>query len=218
MRIKFSRLNFDSECFNDCINGRGFLINDVPFSDVDKSVRNMDGPRSPRFGTSWDDVNAFCERFSCQCGKYIGAAFEGETCPECGTKIEYKDVDILYTGWLNFWPYHIINPLFYNYMKSALSKKVLENIISNENIITSQGIIRKHTDTIEAKKTQLVYHNIGLAAFYDNFEEIMTYYKGKRKQKAELIDRLIEEKDKVWTSKLPVYSTVLRPQGITSES
>jgi hypothetical protein len=46
----------------------------------------------------------------------------------------------------------------------------------------------------------------------------MTYYKGKRKQKAELIDRLIEEKDKVWTSKLPVYSTVLRPQGITSES
>ena len=46
----------------------------------------------------------------------------------------------------------------------------------------------------------------------------MTYYKSKRKQKADLIDSLIADKDLVWTSKLPVYSTVLRPQGITTES
>jgi hypothetical protein len=46
-------------------------------------------------------------------------------------------------------------------MQSALSKKVLENIISNENIITANGQIRKHTDQIEVKKSMLVYHNIG---------------------------------------------------------
>lgn len=108
--------------------------------------------------------------------------------------------------------------LFYQRLSSALSKKNLENIISNENIITSQGIIRKHTDVIEVKKSMLTYHNIGLKEFYDHFEEIMEYYKTKRKQKADLIDDLIREKDKVWTSKLPVYSTVLRPQGITTES
>ena len=59
---------------------------------------------------------------------------------------------------------------------------------------------------------------INVREFYDNFEEIMTYYKGKRKQKADLIDSLIADKDLVWTSKIPVYSTVLRPQGITTES
>jgi DNA-directed RNA polymerase subunit RPC12/RpoP len=200
------------------INGKGFLISEPPFSDVDKSVRNLDGPRSPRYGTTYGDTNEFMDRYRCKCGKYVGAAFEGETCPECGSKIEYKDVDVMMTGWLNFYPYKIINPLFYQRMQSALSKKILENIISNENIITSQGIIRKHTDTIEVKKSMLVYHNIGLHEFYKNFEEIMEYYKNKRKQKADLIDSLIADKDKVWTSKLPVYTTVLRPMGITQES
>lgn len=108
--------------------------------------------------------------------------------------------------------------LFYQRLQSALSKKVLENIISNENIITSSGIIRKHNDTLEVKKSQLVYHNIGLASFHDNFIEIMEYYKTKRKQKADLIDSLIRDKDLVWTSKIPVYSTVLRPMGVTTES
>ena len=46
----------------------------------------------------------------------------------------------------------------------------------------------------------------------------MTYYKNKRKMKADLIDELIRDVDMVWTSKLPVYSTVLRPQSISQES
>ena len=157
-------MNFESCCAWDVINGRGFLIKSVPFSDVDKSIRNMDGPRSPRYGTTYGDNNEFMDRFHCKCGRTIGAAFEGEICPHCGTVIENRDVDILYTGWLNFYPYKIISPLFYQRLQSALSKKVLESIISNENLITSQGIIRKYNDTIEVKKSMLMYHNIGFVA------------------------------------------------------
>lgn len=218
MRIKFSRMNFEAECAYDCINGRGFIIKDTPFSDIDKSIRNMDGPRSPRYGTTYGDNNEFMDRYRCKCGRTIGAQFEGEECPFCHEKIEYTDVDIKYTGWLNFFPYKVINPLMYQRLQSALSKKNLEAIISNENIITSSGMIRKKDDVIEVKKSLLRYHNIGLQEFYENFEEIMTYYKGKRKQKADLIDELIADKDLVWTSKIPVYSTVLRPQGVTTES
>ncbi len=64
----------------------------------------------------------------------------------------------------------------------------------------------------------LKYHNIGLKEFYENFEEIMLYYKQKRKAKADLIDMLIDNKASVWTSKIPVYSTVLRHQALTEES
>ena len=110
MRIKFSRLNLESECMYDIINNRGFLITEPPFGDVDKSIRNINGPRSPRFGTTYGDTNEFMDRYHCKCGRYIGAAFEGETCPMCGTKIEYKDVDILYTGWINLSPFKIISP------------------------------------------------------------------------------------------------------------
>ena len=161
MRIQFSRLNLEEECAWDLINNRGFLISEMPFSDVDKSIRNMDGPRSPRYGTTYGDTSAFMDRYSCSCGRYIGAAFEGEVCPECGTKIEYKDIDVTYTGLLNFGKYSLINPLFYQRLQSALSKKNLEAIISNENIIDANGMIRKHDDVIEAKKTPLMYHNIG---------------------------------------------------------
>lgn len=161
MRIKFSRLNLESECFYDVINDKGFLIKDAPFSDIDKSIRTMDGPRSPRYGTTYNDPSEFMDRYHCKCGKYIGATFEGEVCPDCNTVIEYTDVNILHTGWLNFSPFKIINPLYYQRLQSALSKKNLENIISNENIITSNGVIRRYSDTIEVKKSMLTYHNIG---------------------------------------------------------
>ena len=218
MRISFKRRNFEADAAWDCTNDRGFLINEPPFSDVDKSVKNMFGPRSPKFGSEFSDASDFLERYRCKCGRYIGAAFEGEVCPKCGTKIEAKGTDITYTAWLNFYPEKLINPLYYWRLQSALSKKVLEDIISNENIITSKGIMRKYDDEISTKKGALVYHNIGLHEFYQNYEEIMNYYKTKRKQKAELIESLIEDKNLVWTSKIPVYSTALRPQGISSES
>ncbi len=111
MRIKFSRINLETEALHDLINNRGFLITEPPFSDIDKSVRNFSGPRSPNYGTTYGDINEFADRYTCSCKKHIGAVFEGEECPDCKTKIEYTDVDILYTGWLSFYPYKIINPL-----------------------------------------------------------------------------------------------------------
>jgi hypothetical protein len=218
MRIKFSRMNLEAECMYDCINDKGFLITEMPYADIDKSVRNTNGPRSPRYGTTFGDTNEFNDRYRCQCGHYVGAAFEGRICEFCNTRVEFKDVDIKYTGWLNFSPFKIINPLFYQRMQSALSRKILEDIISNENIIDSNGRIRQKDDDLEVKKSILKYHNIGINEFYNNYEEIMEYYKNKRKQKAELIQSLIDDKELVWTSKIPVYSTVLRPTSITTES
>lgn len=217
-RVAFERMNFEEECFYDIIHDRGFLINDKPYSDVDKKIRPAGGPRSPRYGTTYGDENEFLDRYRCQCGKLIGAIFEGEICPECGTEVKFTEMDIKYTGWLNFFPYHIISPIYFQKLQSALSKKVLEGIISNENIITSDGRIRKHNSEVQVKKKIEIYYNIGLKAFYDHYEEIMNYYKEKRKMKADLIDQLIEEKDRVWTSKLPIYSTALRPQSVTVES
>jgi hypothetical protein len=211
-------MDFETEYFDDCSNGNGFLINDKPFADIDKKIRPAGGPRSPLFGTTFGDDNEFMDRYRCECGEFIGAQFEGEICPKCKTVIQFKEVDIRKTGWLNFYPYKIINPLYYQKLQSALSKKNLEGIISNENIITPDGRIRKHDTEVVVKKTPQRYYNIGLKMFYDNFVEIMEYYKTKRKMKADLIDDLIEERKKVWTSKLPVYSTSLRPQAVTVES
>ena len=218
MRIKFSRLNMESEAMYDCITNKGFLISEQPFSDIDKTIRNIDGPRSPRYGTTFEDVDAFNERYRCPCGKSIGAAFEGEICPDCGKPIEYLDTDIKYTGYINFSPYKVINPLMYHRLQTALSKKILENIISTDNIITPNGVLRKYDDPLEVKKSKLMYHNIGMKNFYEHYEEIMEYFKTKRKARIDMIDDLIKDKDIIWTSKIPVYSTVLRPHHVSAES
>lgn len=218
MRIVFERMNLETECYNDCISGRGFLIDDMPFSDNDKKIRPVGGPRSPLYGTTYGDDNEFLDRYKCDCGRFIGAMFEGEICPECNTRVEFREVDIKVTGWINLYPYKIINPLYYQKLQSALSKKNLEAIISNENIITSNGQIRRHNSEVVVKKTTQMYYNIGLKMFYENYEEIMEYYRSKRKIKADLIDQLIAEKDKLFTSKIPIYSTTLRPQAVTTES
>ena len=110
------------------------------------------------------------------------------------------------------------NPLFYQRLQSAIGKKNLEDIIGTDNIITANGVIRKKNDDIEIKKSKCKYLNIGLHEFRLNFEEIMTYFKGKRKAKADLIDSLIKDADLVWTSKIPVYSVAMRPSSISSES
>lgn len=110
MRVAFERMNLETECFYDLINGRGFLINDKPYSDVDKKIRPAGGPRSPLYGTTFRDDGEFLDRYKCSCGKFIGAMFEGEVCPECKTEVKFRDVDIGFTGWLNFSPYKIINP------------------------------------------------------------------------------------------------------------
>lgn len=110
------------------------------------------------------------------------------------------------------------NTLMYQRLQSAIGRKNLENIIANDNIITANGQIRHYNDDIEVKKTTLRYHNIGLKEFYDNYEEILEYFKTKRKDKVALIDQLIQDKAIVWTSKYPVYSSALRPEGINVES
>ena len=161
MRVALRKLNFEHEWAYDCINHKGFTITEPPFSDVDKTIRNMYGARSPLFGTTYGDMNEFAERVRCSCGRTVGAAFEGEKCSYCGTLVEDRDVDIKYTGWLSWGNLHVINPLYYHRLQSALSKKILEGIISNENIITPNGIIRKHDEVLEVKKTNMVYWNIG---------------------------------------------------------
>jgi len=99
IRIRFQRMNFETACIEDLNLNQGFLITETPFSDVDKSIRNMGGPRSPLYGSGPSEINEFADRYRCKCGKRIGAVFEGEECPDCHTLIEYKDIDILYTGW-----------------------------------------------------------------------------------------------------------------------
>ena len=98
--------DWEQDFVNDMKRKFGFIVRAKPFKkttysngkvgeNAAKGTKEMYGIHSPLFGTDWLDDNAFADRYSCECGKMIGKIFKGRKCPECGTKVEFIDVNLI---------------------------------------------------------------------------------------------------------------------------
>lgn len=204
-------LNWDEECEMDMRRGRGFEITEPATS---KDSKNMYGIQSPLFCSDWSDDNAFEERYSCSCGNMRGKVFEGEICPDCKTEIKFKDVDLSITGWIIIHNYKVIQPIFYNKLNSIIGSKAFQDIIKYDKIINRDGKIVDKDNKAQSSP----FAGIGLIEFRERFDEILDYYKSKKRNKLEEIQEIEENKDKIFTSCIPVYSSVLRPSSFRDES
>lgn len=189
--------NWDDEFEKDLILDRGFVVTQPPFTSTkNKDEKNMYGLHSPKFATDWSDDDAFAERYKCECGALIGRIFEGDVCSKCGTLVEFRDVDLDIFAWIDLSGFKIIQPGYFRLMKSVIGESTLMDIISPQ--------------TEEESKKSNPYKAIGLIEFYERFEEIL-YFFGKKKKRMNLVNQLIKDKKSVFTSHIPVYSSVLRP-------
>ena len=207
-------LNWDEECEMDMRRGRGFEITEPATSGHD--TKNMYGIQSPLFCSDWGDEDPFQERFRCECigpDKGLkGKVFEGERCPECGAIVKFKDVDLSITGWIILHNYKIIHPIFYNKLSSIIGAKQFQDIIKYDKIVNRDGKI------VDKETKSSPFAGIGLIEFRERFEEILDYYKGKKKNKLLEIKEIEENMDKIFTSCIPVYSSVLRPSSFREDS
>lgn len=203
-------LNWDEECEMDLRRGRGFEITEP--ATTGRDVKSMYGIQSPLFCSDWSDDNAFEERYSCQCGNMRGKVFEGEICPDCRTEIKFKDVDLSITGWIILHNHKIIQPIFYNKLSSIIGSKQFQEIIKYDKTIDKNG------NVIDKESKSSPFAGIGLIEFRERFEEILDYYKNKKKNKLEEIKEIEENIDDVFASCIPVYSSVLRPSTFRDES
>lgn len=213
VEVRFELLNWDKECEIDMVSGKGFPILQEPYDKKDKKKKNPYGIMSEKFSTDWEDKDAFEERYSCKCKSLKGRAFEGETCPLCNTKVEFINVDYKMTGWINLGKYKIIQPGFYDIIQSVIGKNELDAILESELIIDLNG--RKRRKKKEVKDFE--FKGIGVEEFSKRFREIMHYYLRKKKQKANTIYFLLEKKDDIFASNIPVFTSILRPESITGE-
>ena len=207
--VKLVKLNWDEECELDFFNGNGFEITEPAIKG--KNQKSMYGIQSPLFCSDWSDEDAFIERYSCECGETRGKVFEGETCPSCGSVIKFKDVDLSITGWIKLYNNYIIHPIFYNKLASVIGTKQFLEIIEFNKTVTRDG-------QLVLKDPTKPYSGIGLIEFKEKFDEILEYYKVKKKNKIDIIEEIEEEKDKVFASCIPVYSSVLRPTSFRGDS
>jgi hypothetical protein len=219
MRSQLIALNYEAECAHDLAYGMGFMITDEAYTNTSKTETNIDGPQSERYGTTYGDEFAFVERHRCECGELTGAMFMDEICPKCKTVVKNRGIDITKTGWLTWDPYKIIAPRYYRMLAKAIGETTFINMLSHDNKRDANGNIRDiHEDYVAPGPRggkSGPYYNIGMVAFYENYEEILEYFSKKRKDRE--FDKLLRDKAKVFTSVFPLYSTVLRPTQLTGE-
>lgn len=201
--------------------GIGFDITNPEGLTKDKK-RTIDGIYSPLFGTELSDDISYLDRVSCKCGKLIGGYNEGIFCEECETYATYHNNDMIKTGYMSSDNFKLINPLFYFMIQKIISKKNLNNIIKYNKKKNQDGKIIVDLDEYDPENP---FYSIGMVEFYERFEEILTYYKDNLKGQANTKEDkmktyyfLLENKDKIWINKIPVYTILLRPILIISNN
>jgi DNA-directed RNA polymerase beta' subunit len=162
------------------------------------------------------DSDKDIREFSCECGYLHARFYNGMICEKCDTvcKSQYG-ADITRVGWIDIAPFYIITPNAYELVAKVVGIKNLQKILSHDVVIDIDGNL---SPTIEVERTksgnikpQIAFANIGMMAFKENFETIISYYANLRKNFDEDAKYLIEHKRGVFSSKIPVSSIYLRP-------
>ena len=222
--MKAVRINLETEFLADMATNNGFVVEKedhyAPVN-IDQLV----------------DSSKFtdCE-YRCDCGAFIGQDLIGQKCPRCKSEITLHSLNFQYTGWIDLHDHKVITPVYYIMLKRVIGTNMLRYILGdfkskrdikyNEN---DQGepeekkqkragrVSQDDIRYIEKKipKTKLMYKEIGHDGFYQRFEEILTACAPRNNEEVQI---LLQNKEAVFTSKIPLYSTAFRPVSKTSET
>ena len=218
---KLEIINYDKACEDDLREGNGFIVEPAG-RNIKKDLRAEDGIFSPKFGQTLADTNPFMDRYRCRCkeGGLRGRINYGLRCPQCGHLCTYVDDNFKYCGWIKLSkPYKFIHPTFYIYIESILGKGIyiqsnkrtkLENILD----VTDTQLVLNTMSRDDPKLKDEPFFGIGMIEFTERFDEIMDYYIKKYPNKKSYYDAIYEARESVFSSSLPVITTLLRPFDI----
>lgn len=233
-------LNLEDECDKGLKSGRDFLITD--HRPIQKEVKSENGIFSTKYGQTLSDMEPYIDRWKCPCGKTKHAIYEGTKCKYCGGIVKYVDDDFGCFGWLKLKNKKIIHPNLYKNIESMVGgPQVLINILDIVEEVDENGHPIQDTDDkiLTAKegnyasdrklKTALrrrsrakaaePFYGKGMTYFREHFDEIMDYYlktASNKQAKKVIYDHIYANRDKIFTSCIPVYTTHLRPFNITN--
>lgn len=164
---------------------------------------------SEQFGVQID-TDTDIKEYSCECGNLIGRFYEGEICEKCNSEVQLTfGSDIRRVGWVDLGDYKIMTPAGYEMVKKVVGPKALNEIL--EFVVDTN--IDGHLTLIDdrpANRRSNPYYNIGFKEFYKRFEEILTYF-AAAKNRYEHATLAIKNKLRIFSSKIPIYSVLLRP-------
>jgi hypothetical protein len=212
------QVSWDRLFYDDIMNHDGFVISEPAVLSLDgRKEKNMFGPNSPLFGTTYGDEQAFMERHRCKCGEFKGLRFKGEICPFCGTKVEARDMDIKKTGWISLGDNVLISPYWYKIFERTIGKKPFAEMVERIERVDADGN-RHEVAYDEDHPPSSPFAGIGIDGFYERYDEILDYFAAKKKDKREQLNQAKRCKYKAFIHHIPVYSTFLRPSSVTADT
>lgn len=224
--VKLMILNLDEECRKDLSNNHGFIVTEP--QNIQKALKSDSSIFSSKFGRTLQDENPYSHKFSCKFGCTQGSFFAvpddaNWVCPHCHTEVKLVGDDFTYFGWIVLQDeYHVISPIMYLELCSLIGKENLETILepaipqdANGHALSQYDrkiLKRKNARKYKKKgKIDTTYEALGMKGFYERFDEVVEFfYKKKKKAKQDVYNLIMENKEKVFTHCIPVYSTQLR--------
>ena len=221
--VYVERANLDAWFLKDMTNGEGFIISEPPEITMDGAkVKTMYGPRSPLYGTTYEDEQAYIERYRCECGAFKSRMWEGEICPYCHKPVQDRGLNLKMTGWIVLEDGNrIINPHYYKKFESLLGKtkkQMFADIVYAKYKVTTNGVVEKVREEDLDGSLSSPYYGLGIRNFYNNFDEVIDYFIKIKKDKADAFERIRKEKQNVFTSHIPIMTTFIRPQSASGDT
>lgn len=210
-QTRLERINLDDERISDISRGKGFII--TSSKPIKEDVKDINGIFSSRFGKGLNDDHPYEHLYRCQCSYLQGKFNEWNTCPVCHTTVRQVENDYGYFGWVVLKdPYYVIHPSLFMSLASFIGLEEFDNIINIQSKKNEDG---KEVELKRPKKEP--FFGIGMMEFHDRFDEIMEYYyatKCKTPTKLERYNDIMNDRDKIFTQSIPVFTTLLRPYKI----
>ena len=217
---KLNMLDLDKERVDDIRSNNGFIISD--YQPIKKELKAENGIFSPRFGRTLGDANPFKDKYSCRCRAVQGRIYNGLICPQCNTRVKFVDDNYGMFGYMILLKYEIIHPTLYKQIEALIGSQRLINILDIEDQkdedgfsitdekkkVHKKGLVRKEKGKNEP------YYGKGMEVVKENFDEMIEYYYSistNKQTKEPYYKSILENRDKVFTHSIPVYTTHLRP-------
>ena len=134
-----------------------------------------------------------------------------------GEETDSDNLDVI--GWIDLGTDFVIAPLMYTRLAKLFRQRVLDSIIQfNKNISRDGNFV---DDIPEPGSKSLVFEdsNIGLHEFRERFLELLQKYTDPEKKELPEYRNMVRWyiEDKIFTSKIPVFSPKLRPAQLSKE-
>lgn len=173
------------------------------------------------------------EEYSCQCKAVTGKFYEGCMCEKCGTPVVFTEAHIDKVGWIDLTgnkynpdgtvaergqQWKVIKYVAYLFLEKLIGPTNLENIIHVPNIITQDGDLDEEgIKEIQDSAPECKYWYIGIKNFAEKYTEILNYYYEINNIEDQKLYDFLKDPTEVFTDKIPVISTLLRPAMRTAD-